>query len=501
MKYAYPSYRIDFDRNKAEECAEIGIRLLDEIGMVVRNETFRDALKGKSGVTIDGDRVKFKESLSRRNLEKVVAKIKKTIVAEERSKVSGAGKSIIAPRDKRRKDAAEWQLSGAGFSMAVLDVETDRVRPSTCQDLRDMIRLMGSYGVGGDYPVTPQDVPPIMQALAIYKICWETSDKVTPFDYQNIAQTDYIFEMYKLMGKTFTMPLNIPNTMTLSEHDLDIFLKYYPALKKGLEIDFWVLDYPMLGINKPITVTGCAALCIAENLGVYNLFKAFDPQLEIPITFQTGNPTDLRTVGWAFGHSRRHLFYYINSLLRYRLCGLDMKKYRHGSACLETGSSAIDEQAAMEKMGVALTAALQGARNFGYAGTLAADDLFSGVQFVIDVEIFNYVRDLVESFAPHPDIVSMDGTYEELRDVSLDKDQFLSHENTLTKYKNIMPVSDLLHHDKLRQWLEHKTTLKDRARKECVRRLKETEQSFHLTSDKQRELDRIYSRAEAALVK
>ena len=128
------------------------------------------------------------------------------------------------------------------------------------------------------------------------------------------------------------------------------------------------------------------------------------------------------------------------------------------------------------------------------------DDLFSGVQFVIDVEIVNYIREVIESFNPHPDIVSMDGIYEMLRDVSLGKEQFLSHPDTVRKFKNILPSSDLLRREKLRQWLSHKKILKDRAREECIKRIKSKDQQFCLPADIQKELDKIYKRAERNLV-
>ena len=68
-------------------------------------------------------------------------------------------------------------------------------------------------------------------------------------------------------------------------------------------------------------------------------------------------------------------------------CGLPAAPYVRTGTLLESSSSAVDEQAALEKMGVAMVAALQGVRSFSGAGSLCVDDLFSGVQFVIDVEI------------------------------------------------------------------------------------------------------------------
>ena len=234
--------------------------------------------------------------------------------------------------------------------------------------------------------------------------------------------------------------------------------------------------------------------------GGYTLINLFDPEIEFPFSISAGIPTDLKSVCWAFGSPRKHLFSFLNSRIIPNLCGKESNNYICNSALLESSSSAVDEQAALEKMGVAMVAALQGARNFSYLGNLCVDDLFSGVQFVIDVEIVNYIKEVIESFNPHPDVVSMDRIYEILRDVSLGKEQFLSHPDTVRKFRNILPSSDLLRREKLRQWLTHKKILKDRAREECINRIK-NQPEFHLPADKEKALDKIYKRAEASLVK
>ena len=57
LKYAYPEYRIDLTEEMLTECVEIGIRLLNEVGIVVKNKRFLDMVKGKEGIRIEGERV------------------------------------------------------------------------------------------------------------------------------------------------------------------------------------------------------------------------------------------------------------------------------------------------------------------------------------------------------------------------------------------------------------------------------------------------------------
>ena len=496
LSYGYPVYGIDLTAEMLDQCCGIGVRLLKEVGLRVRHSRFLDVVRKKEGARVEGERVYFDERLVRRNME--------TFVAGQRRRLNGprpvdlweAGSSPAANEEPPEE---EWTIRGGGFSMAVIDVETDEVRPATCQDLRDLIRLVESYSIEGNYPVIPQDIPPLMQAIAVFKIAWESSDRIRCLDYMDKRQTRYIYEMHKVMEKPFTLFLTVESPMTLSENDLDVFLDFYPDWKRHRDIEFAILDYPMLGISKPITLTGSIAQYIAEEFGVYTLLNLFDPEIEVPVGIPGGIPTDLRHTCWAWGHPRQHLFAFLNARILPNLCNYEVARYVRDGTLLETSSCAVDEQTALEKMGIAMMAALQGARSFGGLGNLCVDDLFSGVQFVIDVEIVDYIKETLQSFNPHPDVVSMDGIFDMLRDVSLGEEFLLAHPDTAAKFRNILPSSDLLRREKLRSWLGHKKLLKDRAREECVERIRNQPQ-FSLPSETQKALDEIYTRAEEELV-
>lgn len=482
MKYVYPTYGIDLTAEMLAQCCDIAVRLLDEVGFRVPNERFLSHITGRPGVRMDGDRVHFDPRLTREYLERFI----------ESRKLAAAK----PPRIPSMEDA--WQARVAGTSMNLIDMDTEEIRPATCQDLRDGIKLVNSYGVGGNYPVMPQDLPAALRAIACFKICYEMSQNIRPYDYQQPEQARYVYEMTRVMGQPFHIDLVVPTTMTIDPKDLDILLDFYPDWKKNRDIRIGVLDYAMGGITKPITVPGCATMILAERLAVHMLVNLFDPELNVPVGIQGPYPTDMHNACWAFGSPRGHLFTYLNTRLGPYLCGVSQDVYTQGTVMLETASAAMDEQAAFEKMAHGLLGALQGARTFYCAGSLCVDDLFSAVQFVMDLEMVNYIRQLVEAFDPHPDIINTDGLYEECRDVSLGNDMFISHVNTVKRFRNILSSSKRLAREKLQSWLSHRTTLKDRARAEALERIR-TFEPFHLPDDKQRELDRIYARAEKEL--
>jgi trimethylamine:corrinoid methyltransferase-like protein len=211
-----------------------------------------------------------------------------------------------------------------------------------------------------------------------------------------------------------------------------------------------------------------------------------------------GMPVDLRTMCWAWGSPRSHLYQYLSARALPALCGLSPDDYAASYAFMSTSSCAVDARAGMEKMATALVAAMQGARAFCGAGNLAVDDLFSGIQLVVDVEIFEYVRELIESFAPHPDILATEGLYEVLRQVALGQDEFYSHPDTAAKVRSLLPVSPRRPSEKLRAWLTHERTMKDLIREECRQRIR-NQPPFALAEDRRRELERIYLRAQAEL--
>ena len=483
MEYAYPTYGIDLPEGLMQKCVDMAPRFLHEVGFYAPNDRFLSHLEGKPGIRIENQRVYISPDLS------------KTFIAEflEQSRTR------IDSSKQKPEPAKEWTVRTAGYSMMTIDVETDEIREGTCQDLRDMIRLSASFGVGGSYMIMPQDVPPLMRTLACFKICWEMSDDVRPYDYQQPEQLPFLYDMHQVMGKTMDIRLTIPTTMTIDPKDLDIFLDYYPEWKRTRNFQFKIGNYSMVGILKPITVPGCATMQFCESLATKIIFHLFDPEIKLGLSLGGGHPTDLHSACWAFGSPKRHIFNYLGSRVLPNLLGYKPDAYMVNAVHLETSSSAIDIHAGMEKMGIGLLGAMLGARTFNYAGVLCVDDLYSGTQFVIDLEIVDYIKETIESFSPHPDIIDTEGLYEEMVDVATGREIFLSHPNTAKRVRNVLPSPKLIVREKLRAWMSHHKTLKDRAREVALDRIRNYEPTFHLPDDKQKELDRIYAKAEKAL--
>lgn len=480
----YPQYSIEVPHDIIEQSVAIARRLLTEVGMQVANDRFLENINHHRAITVNSGRVCFDAGVVREYTDKFIA-------AQTEELVRSYEKQVLAK---------PWQVRTDGFSMMIIDLETDQLREATSDDLRNMIKLVNSFGIEGSYMVMPQDVPPIMGALNCFKICFEASDNIRPYDYQQPQQLPFLYDMHQVVEKPMDIVITIPSAMCIDHKDIDIFLEYYPVWKKHKNIKFRVLNYPMTAITKPLGVCRCAAMCLAETLGTHILFNLFDSEIELGISMHGGLVTDLRNACWAFGSPRAHLFRYLNSLIIPALCKCLPAEYTiNDSVHLETSSPAIDEQAAMEKMGCGLMAAMQGARQFRYAGTLCVDDVYSATQFVIDLEIVEYIRETIDAFNPHPDIVDIDGLFDECRDVALGKDTFISSENTAGKFKNIIPSPELIVRQKLRSWLGHKKLIKDRAKEKAIESIRSYE-PFTLPEDKHKALEKIYEKAVKTLI-
>ena len=483
MDFWHPRYSVDWTPETMQTCRDVGQRLLEDVGLLVKHEQFVRAISGHNGVTVRGDRVHLSRALTDEHFDTFIARNREVLLQPH-----AAG-------------GDEWSISNDGYSIAVIDIETDRVRPATCEDLRQLIRLIHSLGIRGSYPCCPQDVPPMMRSLATFKICWEESEVIRPFDYLDARQTPFLHEMHRVMGKPFVININIPHCMSVSEHDIDIFMRYYPIWKEHPDQISWynICDYSMIGINRPISATGSVAAYLAQSFGTHVLFQLFDPDVRMAPRLSAGMPVDLQSMAWAWGHPRMHLYQFLNDRALPALCGIHPDEYCAGHGFMCSSSCAVDARAGMEKTAATLVAAMQGARHFGGAGNLAVDDLFSGVQLVLDVEIFEYVKDLIGAFDPHADLMSTDGLYETIRDVAEGRDEFFSHIDTARKVRNLLPVSKRRPHEKLRSWMMHEKSIKDRVREECLERIA-NQPPFELHADRKTELGRIYDAAERELI-
>ena len=82
LEYTYPEYGIDLSHETMQECRNVAIRLLHEVGFLFHHDRMIEAITGKPGIRIEGHRVYFEPATSERYLEETIAHWRKTGAAD-----------------------------------------------------------------------------------------------------------------------------------------------------------------------------------------------------------------------------------------------------------------------------------------------------------------------------------------------------------------------------------------------------------------------------------
>ena len=115
-------------------------------------------------------------------------------------------------------------------------------------------------------------------------------------------------------------------------------------------------------------------------------------------------------------------------------------------------------------------------------------------QLIIDSEIVKFVSHFIKGFefSPEKDFLN-------IIEEGVKEGTFLSHQTILENYKDVYWFPELFEHESLGQWKEKGgKSIRKRAREIAKKKIAEHE--FHLSKDMQKELDKIYKKAEEELI-
>jgi len=140
-----------------------------------------------------------------------------------------------------------------------------------------------------------------------------------------------------------------------------------------------------------------------------------------------------------------------------------------------------------------LVGALLGAEVFHAAGRISEDELFSGEQLVIDNEIINYVSRFVKGFE-----LKEEGSPLKLIKEGVAEGSYLGHPTTAKHYREIFWIPELFEYSKLDQWKgKGGQSIRERAKEIARKKIKEHQ--FRLDRNMQRELDKVWKKANQSL--
>jgi trimethylamine--corrinoid protein Co-methyltransferase len=160
------------------------------------------------------------------------------------------------------------------------------------------------------------------------------------------------------------------------------------------------------------------------------------PVFWTPIDSVRAHPFDMKHAAFVFGSAEDQLGTILQAQIN-AVYGVPLV-----AKSLLTTAHGLDEQAAAEKASHTLLAALVGARMFTNAGFLAVDNYVSPIQMVIDREIVEYVRHVVEGLPVDDEAMGLAVIEEVMR---ADGD-FLSHPSTYANFRRSAWYPDLFEH-------------------------------------------------------
>ena len=395
--------------------------IIENVGLKVPHDGILKLLAEKDGVKIVGNIVKFKPYL----VEKAISDMKYPDYAVN----------------------ADYIINGGAYELNVTDLDTGKIRPSLTNDLVDMVKLVDSYeGMYASSPVRPTDIESTeLQEITMAKLCWENSSRVSNSIFEaneksSIRVAEYIYEMSEVANKRYSLAFWIKSPFKVDFKELDIIYKFLD--KKA---PLWCATMPIAGATAPLYFPGAYVQSMAEVFAGLTLLSLINTSEVKPVCLIIDTirayAFDFKYASFVYGSPED----IIGTLFQTQL------NKRYGipvvAKSLLTSSNSIDAQLGAEVAAHTMAAALAGARIFTGAGLLAIDEVYSGEKLVIDYEVVQYVKNMVEGFRFSDEYLSTDI----IKEVGTGG-EFISHDSTLKDYKDVTWEPNVFEHIMLRKW-------------------------------------------------
>jgi len=353
------------------------LRILGEIGLRVPDDR---VVKRVGGSLLAGDGcVRFPAEL----VEHYAAEIR------ERA-------SAYAPAEGRRK----LSMYNSTIHSHYLDAATGETRPHTTQSLASHLKFIRSLAEDGVYsghvPGYPLDVPPALQFLTAYYVeCLYHKTPAAQCFALSLEAARYNLEITNLMGLTLSISAEPLSPLKFAGESINIALELH-----GPGVSVHVDPMPIMGITAPMDWHAAWAQSVAENLGAYIIFRLCGVEDVWP-SLRLFVPN--MATGMAYFTSPKHLLALLTRRKVHEFFGI----HSDWAELLLVSSKAPDQQAAAEKAAGCVAGALFGYTNLEGAGALCLDEVFSAEQLMLDIEILDYVRAMIEEM-PRADVDAVD---------------------------------------------------------------------------------------------
>jgi trimethylamine--corrinoid protein Co-methyltransferase len=355
-----------------EQIHAASLKVLDEIGVHVENETARSLIE-QGGARVDGNRAHLPPAMVEEALEKVPSRV------------------LLAGRDPAQDVILEGRrvYAGTGGSpTSVLDPGADTVRPATLQDVADLARLADALP-HCDFivvPIHPTDISEEGVPVNRFYACLSSSTKHVMGGVGSVEGARAVIGVAELIAggmdalqarpivsaitSWMVSPLHLDTGVT------DILIEW---CRHGLPVA--LSSAPMAGSTAPVTLAGTVVQLNAEQLSGIVLTQLVREGTPVLAGYIPG-VADMRTGGYLGGAIEFGMMQAAAAQMAH-FYGVPI----YGSGGM-TDSKIPDAQAGYEKMSTLLLAAMGGCNYIHHAiGMITNMNAASLEQAVIDDEI------------------------------------------------------------------------------------------------------------------
>ncbi|MCM8757209.1 MAG: trimethylamine methyltransferase family protein, partial [Candidatus Omnitrophica bacterium] len=240
---------------------------------------------------------------------------------------------------------------------------------------------------------------------------------------------------------------------------------------------------PIAGATCPLDPRGAVVQSVAETLALDVLCSV----LEI-----SGGGLSIRVEPFDFQYS--FIVFGSPEWCLYRALVFQMNEYLTGQrpryGVFRSVAKTPNAQAACERTASVLWQALLGARQFGAVGQLSVDEVFSPQQAVIDREILNYVKRVIDGLDFTSDTVDSLALIEE----GVGEGSFVGVADTVSRFREFYWFPDIFRHWNLGRWqAEGEPSILDEAWTLAQQEIARS--TYQLRQEQREEISRIYQKA------
>lgn len=285
------------NRAELERLNDAAWRVNENLGMKVHSETILGFCE-QAGAVVDHQAqvARFPRALIEQLLPEPFAQEAERVAADGGSVdyIDTGERPSDAPEQPGVAVAAEFGVGYGEVTFFLHEWETGTRREVDREGLAELVRLGDAIPEVTHIatPVTPTDVPAIIESLESTVVMMRNTAKRCGGGIRMPQQVDYFIEISRIYesytgqrdyhiqrGGCLTTP------MTLGDRTAGIVDR---LIHHGYR-QFRFSSMPIAGGNAPVTVAGCATMCVAELMGGWLVARCIDPEAGPPASVISGS--------------------------------------------------------------------------------------------------------------------------------------------------------------------------------------------------------------------